>query len=230
METAPMKILIVEDEPKVAAFLQKGLTESGYEADVALNGEAGRQKIMQNGYDLVLLDLIIPFISGVELCKQIRQIKPRLPMLMLTALGTIENKMAGFEAGADDYLVKPFEFRELLARIKVLTRNASEPVAPPSTLQVGDLLLDLDKKLARRGDKKIELTAKEFNLLEFFMRNKGRVLSRGTIAQTVWDVDFDTGTNVIDVYVNLLRKKIDQGFETKFIHTKVGMGYIFEEK
>lgn len=225
-----MKILIVEDEPKVAAFLQKGLTETGYETDVAFNGEAGRQKALQNDYNLVLLDLIIPFISGIELCKEIRKVKPRQPILMLTALGTIENKIAGFEAGADDYLVKPFEFRELLARIKVLTRNANEPLAPASTLQVGDLVLNLDKKSAKRGDKKIELTAKEFNLLEFFMLNKGRVLSRGTIAERVWDVDFDTGTNVIDVYVNLLRKKIDNGFDTKFIHTRVGMGYIFEEQ
>jgi DNA-binding response OmpR family regulator len=224
-----MKILIVEDEQKVAAFLQKGLKESGYETEVCFDGEAGKRALAKNEYDLVVLDVIIPLIGGIELCRQIKNIKPSLPVLMLTALGTIEDKVTGFEAGADDYLVKPFEFRELLARIKVLTRDTLENVGATNKIKVGDLELDLDKKIAIRGEKVIELTAKEFNLLEFFMRNKGRVVSRGTIAQHVWDIDFDSGTNVIDVYVNLLRKKIDHEFKTKMIHTKVGMGYIFEE-
>ncbi len=225
-----MKILIVEDEAKVATFIQKGLKENGYETDVALNGEVGKNKILQTDYQLVLLDVIIPFISGIELCKQIRKIKPELPVLMLTALGTIENKLIGFEAGANDYLVKPFEFRELLARIKVLTQNRVEQVEPAAKIIVSDLTLNLDEKTAKRGIRHIELTAKEFNLLHFFMLNKGRVLSRPVIAEGVWGLDFDTGTNVIDVYVNLLRKKIDEGFDTKFIHTKVGMGYIFTER
>lgn len=225
-----MRILIVEDEAKVVDFLQKGLTECGYEIDVATNGELGKTKAMENHYDLVMLDVILPFISGVELCKKIKEVKPTMPVLMLTALGTLENKITGFDAGADDYLVKPFEFRELLARIKVLTRHAAEAAEPAALLAIGDLELNLNEKTVKRAGRNIDLTAKEFNLLEFFMRNKGRVLSRSVIAEGVWDVNFDTGTNVIDVYVNLLRKKIDQGFDTKFIHTKIGMGYIFAER
>lgn len=222
-----MKILVIEDEPKVAEFLRKGLTETGYEASVVYDGEAGKKYALNNEYDLVLMDIGIPFINGVELCKQIRETKPNLPVLMLTALGTTEDKITGFEAGADDYLVKPFEFRELLARIKALTKRKG-PAEVSTRLKVADLELDLDKKIAIRSGKKIELTAKEFSLLEFFIRNKGKVLSRNLITEKVWDINFDTNTNVVDVYVNILRKKIDKNFEPKLIHTKVGMGYLFD--
>ncbi|MDZ4844516.1 MAG: response regulator transcription factor [Chitinophagales bacterium] len=224
-----MKILVIEDEPKVAEFIRKGLSESGYETDVAYDGEMGKRQALKNDYDLVILDVIIPHTNGLELCRQIRETKQNLPVLMLTALGTTEDKVAGFDAGADDYLVKPFEFRELLARIKALTkRAASGAIETSNKLKVADLELDLHKKIAIRGGQKIELTAKEFALLEFFMRNIGRVLSRNLITEKVWDINFDTNTNVVDVYVNILRKKIDKAFDTKLIHTKVGMGYIFE--
>ncbi len=224
-----MKILVIEDEPKVAEFIRKGLSESGYETDVAYDGEMGKRQALKNDYDLVILDVIIPHTNGLELCRQIRETKQNLPVLMLTALGTTEDKVAGFDAGADDYLVKPFEFRELLARIKALTkRAASGAIETSNKLKVADLELDLHKKIAIRGGQKIELTAKEFALLEFFMRNSGRVLSRNLITEKVWDINFDTNTNVVDVYVNILRKKIDKAFDTKLIHTKVGMGYIFE--
>ncbi len=225
-----MKVLIVEDEPKVAAFLEKGLKESGYETDVVYDGEMGKRFVTKNDYNVVLLDLVIPYINGVELCRQIRSVKPNLPVLMLTALGTTEDKVAGFDAGADDYLVKPFEFQELLARVKALTKRSSGTVESSNKIRVADLELDLDRKVALRGGCTIDLTAKEYALLEFFMKNTNKVLSRVTITERVWGIDFDTNTNVVDVYVNLLRKKIDKDFDNKLIQTKVGMGYIFGEK
>lgn len=224
-----MKILVIEDEPKVAAFIQKGLNESGYETDVVYDGEMGKWQATKNDYDIILLDVIIPLINGRELCRQIRKVKPNLPVLMLTALGTTEDKIEGFDAGADDYLVKPFEFKELLARIKALTKRSSGQMEPSDKIRVADLELDLNMKVAIRGGKTINLTAKEFALLEFFMRNRRRVLSRALITEKVWDIDFDTNTNVVDVYVNILRKKIDRDFEPKLIHTKIGMGYYFGE-
>ncbi len=225
-----MKILIVEDEQKIADFLKDGLTEQGHNIDHASDGQKGAQLAIKNTYDIILLDVIIPVMSGVELCKLIKSNTPDTPILMLTALGTTEDKLIGFDAGADDYLVKPFEFKELLARIKALTRRSNRTEDPKNTLQVADLILDLDKKLALRGDKIIELTAKEFSLLEFFMRNKGKVYSRLDIMEKVWDLNFDTGTNIVEVYVNILRKKIDRDFSTKLIHTRVGLGYIMEER
>ncbi|MBZ0245906.1 MAG: response regulator transcription factor, partial [Cyclobacteriaceae bacterium] len=170
---------------------------------------------------------IIPYINGLELCKKIKSNKPDIPILMLTALGTTDDKVTGLDSGADDYLVKPFEFKELLARIKALTRRAFTVSEVANKLKVADLELDLNKKVAIRGGKIIELTAKEYSLLEYFMRNKGRVVSRIDISEKVWDINFDTGTNVVDVYVNILRKKIDKEFPNKLIHTRVGMGYIF---
>lgn len=221
-----MKILVIEDEPKVAAFLKNGLTECGYETTVAFDGNIGEKMIRQNFYDIVLLDIIIPYKNGVELCKDMRRIKPDLPILMLTALGTTEDKINGFDAGADDYLVKPFEFAELLARIRALTKRNRGVTENTHTLQVEDLVLDLDKKIAVRNGKKIELTAKEFGLLEYLMRNTGKVLSRSDISEKVWDIHFDTGTNIVEVYINILRKKIDKDFPKKLIHTRIGMGYI----
>ena len=225
-----MKILIVEDETKVASFIKKGLEESQYEADIAYDSVFAEKLARQYKYDLFILDIIIPGSGGLELCKKFKKIFPGIPVLMLTALGTTEDKLAGFEAGTNDYLVKPFEFRELLARVKVLLKSAGQPRETANKLFVADLELDLDRKAARRGNSFIDLTAKEFSLLEYFMRNTGRVLSRNDIAEKVWDANFDFSTNVVDVYVNFLRKKIDKGFDKKLIHTKVGFGYIFGDQ
>jgi two-component system copper resistance phosphate regulon response regulator CusR len=222
-----MKILIVEDEPKVASFIKKGLEENNYEADVAYDGLMAEKLASSNQYDLFILDLIIPGINGLELCKRLKTIDSNIPVLMLTALGTTDDKLSGFEAGASDYLVKPFEFRELLARVKVLLKKHDQSQIITNTLIVGDIELDLERKVVRRENTYIDLTAKEFSLLEYFMRNSGRVLSRIDIAEKVWDIRFDFGTNVVDVYVNFLRKKIDKGFEKKMIHTRVGFGYVF---
>lgn len=228
-----MNILVIEDEQKVAAFLKVGLEEKGYVVDLAFDGYSGERLFSNRDYNLVLLDVIIPQTNGIELCKRIKHIRPEVPVLMLTALGTTADKLTGFEAGADDYLVKPFEFAELLARIKVLTKRIQDkPKDQPSSniLTVGDLQLDLDQKVAIRGQKVISLTAKEFSLLEFLIRNKGRVVSRIDIAEKVWEVTFDTGTNVVEVYVNILRKKIDKDFVNKLIHTRIGLGYIIQEE
>ncbi len=225
-----LKILVVEDEPKVAAFIKQGLEEQGFNIDLVYDGEMGRKFAEKNNYDMVIMDVIIPHINGIELCKKIRAKNTVVPILMLTALGTTEDKLSGFDAGADDYLVKPFEFKELIARVKALTKRNSGAVQSSHKLQVADLELDLDKKIAIREGRSIELTAKEFALLEFFMRNEARVVSRAEIAEKVWDITFDTGTNVVDVYVNILRKKIDKDFAGKLIHTRIGMGYIFTNK
>jgi two-component system copper resistance phosphate regulon response regulator CusR len=222
-----MRILIVEDEPKVASFIKKGLEENNYDAEMVHDGLSAERMALNNRFDLFILDIIIPGIDGIELCRRLKGTNPNIPVLMLTALGTTDDKIIGFEAGANDYLVKPFEFRELLARVKVLLKKP-EPVAEKSnTLIVGDVELDLERKVARRGNTYIDLTAKEFSLLEYFMRNSGRVLSRIDIAEKVWDIKFDFGTNVVDVYVNFLRKKIDKGHDKKMIHTRVGFGYVF---
>lgn len=224
-----VKILIVEDEPKVVAFLRKGLEEHGYDTEVAYDGQMGEKLAARNTYDIILLDLILPVQGGIQVCENIRKNNQNVPILMLTALGTTNDKVEGFDAGADDYLVKPFEFKELLARIKALTKRGAGVVQTSKRLNVADLELDIDRKQARRGGKVIELTAKEFSLLEYFMRNSGRVLSRADISENVWDISFDTGTNVVDVYVNILRKKIDRLSDIKLIHTRIGMGYIFGE-
>ena len=222
-----MKILIVEDERKVASFIKKGLEENSYDAEVAYDGLEAEKLAQHYKYDLYILDIIIPGINGLELCKKLKMLNANIPVLMLTALGTTDDKIIGFDAGANDYLVKPFEFRELLARVKVLVRRPDPSPETVNVLVVGDLELDLEKKVARRGSSYIDLTAKEFSLLEYFMRNSGRVLSRIDIAEKVWDIKFDFGTNVVDVYVNFLRKKIDKGHDKKLIHTRVGFGYVF---
>lgn len=227
-----MNILVVEDEQKVAAFLKNGLEEQGYAVDLAYDGYTGEKLALNKNYQLILLDVIIPVVNGIDLCKKIKGAKPDVPILMLTALGTTDDKVAGFDSGADDYLVKPFEFKELVARLKALTKRSQlrqQPSHVANLLKVGDLLLDLDKKIAIRGNKTISLTAKEFMLLEYLMKNKGRVVSRPDIAEHVWDVTFDTGTNVVEVYVNILRKKIDKDFPEKLIQTRIGLGYIIQE-
>jgi two-component system, OmpR family, copper resistance phosphate regulon response regulator CusR len=226
-----MKLLVIEDEQKVAAFLKEGLEEQGYEVNLAYDGYTGEKLAMANTYQIILLDVIIPVMNGLELCKKLKAAKPTTPILMLTALGTTDDKVTGLDAGADDYLQKPFEFKELLARIKALTRRARlDAEEKTNMLTVGDLRLDLDKKVALRGDRTIALTAKEFGLLEYLMRNKGRVMSRPDIAEKVWEVTFDTGTNVVEVYMNILRKKIDRDFPKKLIHTRIGLGYVIQEE
>lgn len=224
-----MKILVVEDEPKVASFIKKGLEENNYKVELACDGLSAERLAIQYKYNLFILDILIPGINGFELCKRLKKLNSNVPVLMLSALGTIDDKIVGFDSGTDDYLVKPFEFRELLCRIKALLKQANHSDVPIDRLNVGDLELDLYKKVARRGSSNIDLTAKEFSLLEYFMRNSGRVLSRNDIAEKVWDLSFDFGTNVVDVYVNFLRKKIDKGYDKMLIHTKVGFGYVFED-
>jgi DNA-binding response OmpR family regulator len=223
-----MKILVIEDEVKVASTIKSGLEQHGHHVDLAYDGFLADNFVAQRDYDVILLDVVIPLINGIDLCAKIKQRKPEIPILMLTALGETTDKARGFEAGADDYLVKPFDFAELLMRIKALTKRNSlvGRNEKKSFLQVGDLKLDLRNKSAERGQKKITLTAKEFDLLEFFMRNGGRVLSKAELAEHVWEITFDTGTNIVEVYINLLRRKIDRDFDEKLIHTRVGMGYI----
>ena len=225
-----MRILIVEDEPKVAAFLKHGLEELDYDVEVVYDGMMAKKIASGKSFDLVIMDIIIPYINGIELCRHMKEIKPNIPVLMLTALGTTADKVAGFDAGADDYLLKPFEFAELVARIKALTKRMHANGEPGNILKAADLELHLNRKTALRAGRQIDLTAKEFSLLEYFMLNKGRVLSRRNISEKVWDVSFDTQTNVVDVYVNILRKKIDRDFPVKLIHTRIGMGYIFSDQ
>ncbi len=225
-----MKLLIVEDEPKVVDFLKQGLGELGFEVDVAFDGQLGERMAMNNAYDIIILDVVLPAVNGYELCKRIRSKNESVPIIMLTALGTTDDKVTGFESGADDYLVKPFEFRELVARLNALTKRTRVIQEPKNYITVSDLSLDQNKKCAYRGDTTIELTAKEYSLLEFLMLNKGRILSRSEIAERVWDITFDTGTNVVDVYINILRKKIDSNFENKLIRTRIGLGYFIDNQ
>ena len=224
-----MKVLIVEDEPKLAGFVKKGLEEQAWEVDVAYDGQIGVSLALSTLYDVIVLDVNLPKMNGFELAALLRREDVRTPILMLTALGTLNDKLAGFDAGADDYLVKPFEFQELIVRLRALQKRNVERGQTTNVLKVADLELDLNERVARRSGHRIDLTAKEFGLLEYFMRNRGRVVSRVDIAEKVWDIHFDTGTNTIDVYVNFLRKKIDRDFPQKLIHTVVGMGYIMKE-
>ena len=222
-----MHILLVEDEKKVASFVQRGLEAEHYSVDVAYDGAEGLARLFDNQYDLVILDVMLPKRDGFSLLREARHRGVQTPILLLTARDTLADKVAGLDQGADDYLTKPFAFEELLARVRALLRRGT-PVQT-STLTLADLCLDPVTRQVTRAGKKIDLTAKEFALLEFFLRNPGRVLSRALIAQHVWGVDFDTFTNVIDVYVKYLRKKIDADFEPKLIHTVRGAGYVLKE-
>lgn len=223
------RVLIVEDHVKVADSISKGLEENGFKTEVAYDGFIGKRLADANRYDLMILDVNLPQINGYELCSDIRLKNPKVPIIMLTALGSTDDKLLGFEKGADDYIVKPFEFRELLARIKALLKRVQPVSLNHTILTVADLVIDLDSKSVTRGNKAIELTAKEFSLLEYLVRNKGKVISKTDIAEKIWNIHFDTGTNVIEVYVNFLRKKIDKNFPVKLIHTQIGMGYILKE-
>jgi two-component system, OmpR family, copper resistance phosphate regulon response regulator CusR len=222
-------ILVVEDEIRLADILQKQLEEAGYEVKVATDGYMGRQFIETNKFDLIVLDINIPLINGYDLCKEIRRVDNAVPIIMVTALGTIDNKIIGFDAGADDYITKPYEIRELLARINVFLRRSDVEVGV-QTIEIADLMMDMSNKTVIRSGNKIDLTAKEFDLLEVFLKHKDKLLTREFIIGQVWGIDFDPGTNVIDVYVNYLRKKIDKNYETKLIHTKFGFGFYCSEK
>ena len=228
-----LKILIVEDEARVLQFIKQGLEENGFEIDFAYDGECGRKLALSKKYDVIILDIIIPNLNGLELCKKIREIDKTTKILMLTALGTLNDKLEGFEAGADDYLVKPFDFPELLARIKsLLKRNnitGDDTKNLEHIIKVADLELNTHTKRVKRGEKEIALTAKEYALLELLVLNKNKVISKVDIAEKIWDITFDTGTNVIEVYINFLRKKIDKDYPVKLLHTLVGMGYTLKE-
>ena len=224
------KILLVEDEQKIADTLKLGLSENGYEVDVAYDGRIGQKLFETYNYNLVVLDINLPGINGYELCKFIRAKTAVIPIIMLTALSSLNDKIEGYDAGADDYLIKPFEFRELLMKIRVLLKRTISQVVPSGNiLKAGDIEMNLDSKQVKREDKQINLTAKEFQLLEYLMRNKNRVVSRADIAINVWDIDFDTNTNVIDVYINYVRNKVDKPFQQKLIQTQTGMGYVLKE-
>lgn len=221
-----MRILVVEDETKVASFIKKGLEEESYAVDVAADGDEGLGMLDMNVYDAVILDLMLPKKSGIEVMREVRAKKMNVPVLMLTARDTLEEKVMGLDAGADDYLTKPFAFKELLARLRSLLRRGKGEVA---MLKAGDLTLDPATRKVRRGEVEIILTAKEFSLLEYMMRNVGKPLSRTTLSEHVWDINFDRMTNVVDVYINFLRNKVDKGFDRKLIHTVRGVGYILKE-
>ncbi len=227
----PVKILIIEDEPKVANFIQKGLEENNYITEIAYDGLTGKDLALTNNYDLIILDIKLPKLNGFEVCKEIRNQKINVPILMLTALGSLEDKVKGFDYGADDYLLKPFEFAELLVRIKALLKRfqiASNKENNEAIIQIADLVINRTAKEVFRANKKIELTAKEYALLEYLALNEGKVISRLELTENIWDIDFNTGTNVVDVYINFLRKKIDSNFSPKLIHTRIGMGYVLK--
>jgi two-component system, OmpR family, copper resistance phosphate regulon response regulator CusR len=225
-----MKVLVIEDELQVSSFIKQGLEEKSFEVDVAYDGKIGEILALSRDYDVVLLDIVIPGINGFDLCKILKREKPGVPILMLTTLSTTADKITGFDAGADDYLLKPFEFEELVARVKALARRQSMTgVNYSNILRFEDLRLDTEKKVARRSDKVIKLSAKEFSLLEFFMLNPGRVIPRAELAEKIWDIKFETGTNVVEVYMNMLRNKIDKEFEPKLLHTRIGLGYVLSK-
>ncbi len=222
-----MRVLIVEDERKISDFIKRGLKEEGYSVDAAYDGEEGYFLATTGEYDLIVLDIMLPKIDGISLCRKLREEKIVAPVIMLTAKDSVRDKVNGLDSGADDYLVKPFAFEEFLARIRALLRKRDSNAA--TKLQTGDLVLDLMTHKITRSGREIELTTKEYALLEYLMRNAGTVVTRTMISEHVWDVNFDTYTNVIDVYINYLRNKIDRGHKNKLIHTLRGRGYVLKE-
>jgi DNA-binding response OmpR family regulator len=220
-----MRVLVVEDNPKIAEGIRKGLAEHGFAVDVSMTGFEAEEMASTVDYDIVVLDLMLPDRDGTDVCRNLRRRKNKTPVLMLTALGSTEEKVAGLNAGADDYLTKPFEFDELVARIRAILRRGE--ATESRTLRVHDLELDLYTRHAKRGDKTVELSNKEFALLEYLMRNPNRVLTRTQIGEKVWDMNFEPSSNVIDVYIANLRKRIDRGFDVPLIHTIKGAGYRF---
>jgi DNA-binding response OmpR family regulator len=225
-----MGILLVEDEPNVVSVIKRGLTEYGFEISVAGNGATGLQMALDNDFDLVILDVMLPVMDGIQVCKLIRQQKQTMPIIMLTALDSTENIVSGLDSGADDYLVKPFKIAELAARLRtLLRRKGGEALVKNNVFTINDLELDAESKIAYRNKEALKLTATEFRLLEYFVKNQKKVLSRIQILESVWDIDFNMGTNVVDVYVNYLRKKLEKNGAPKLIHTVFGMGYIMKE-
>lgn len=221
-----MRILVIEDERKIASFIKRGLREEGYIVDIALDGDEGYRLTAENDYALIILDIMLPRRDGISLCRQLRQDGIESPVLMLTAKDSVQDKVRGLDSGADDYLTKPFAFEELLARIRALLRKG---VKRSARLQVGDLVLDTAAHTATRGGRGIVLTMKEYALLAYLMRNAGTVVTRTMIAENIWEIEFDTGTNIIDVYINYLRNKIDSGNEKKLIQTVRGRGYMLKD-
>jgi two-component system copper resistance phosphate regulon response regulator CusR len=225
-----MGILLVEDEPNVVSVIKRGLADFGFEVSVAANGATGLQMALDNDFDLVILDVMLPVMDGIQVCKFIRQQKQNIPIIMLTALDSTENIVSGLDSGADDYLVKPFKIAELAARLRTLLRRKGGDGLPKTNLYaIGNVELDADSKIAYRDKEPLKLTATEFRLLEYFIKNQKKVLSRIQILESVWDIDFNMGTNVVDVYVNYLRKKLEKNGTSKLIHTVFGMGYMMKE-
>ncbi len=224
-----MKILLIEDEPGLISVMVRGLTEANMQVSVAADGTTGLEMALKHQFDLIILDIMLPGINGIQICREVRKINKTVSILMLTALGSTENIVTGLDSGADDYLVKPFKFAELEARIRSLVRRRGTQGQEENSVHIGDLELDFSSKTAKRNNKPINLTATEYRLLEYFVKNANKILSRIQILENVWDIDFNMGTNVVDVYVNYLRKKIDSGTGQKLIHTVFGMGYILKE-
>jgi two-component system copper resistance phosphate regulon response regulator CusR len=229
MDTA-LRILLVEDEPKIAQSLADQLHKNSYQVDIAYDGLIAEKLFYQNAYDLIILDINLPLKNGLQLCRMFRDKRSNVPIIMLTALGEIQDKLEAFNLGADDYLVKPFHFKELLARIKVFLKRTDVNEYFDDVLHIGDLEISISRKEVIRAGKVIQLSAKEFSLLVLLVRARGRVISKVEIAEKVWDVNFDTGTNTIEVYINFLRNKIDKPFPVKLIHTKPGFGYFIREE
>ena len=225
-----MKILVVEDEPSLLALVRKGFAENNYEVSVAMDGKTGLDMALRHQFDMVILDIMLPDVNGLEICRRIRTAKNFVPILLLTALGSNENIVTGLDSGADDYMVKPFKFSELEARVRALIRRANYSERDSKSLKVADLVVDRIAKTVSRDGKPIKLTAMEFKLLEYMTRNKGIILSRNQLLENVWDIRFDMSTNVVDVYINYLRKKIDRPFDQKLIHTIKGLGYVIRNE
>lgn len=223
-----MRLLLIEDDFKTVQLVKQGLEENFYEVDIAYDGLIAKQLAMRNKYAVIITDIILPGINGHTLIRELREAGIEVPILILSAMGESSDRIAGFDAGADQYLVKPFQFTELLARIRSLIKRSYNVQTTHEVLKFEDLEANLDTKSVKRAEQVIELTAQEFKLLEYFLRNQGRVLSKAQIAEKVWDVDFDRRTNYVEVYINYLRKKIDKGFDRKLIHTIFGMGYVLK--
>ena len=222
------KILLVEDEPKLSQVIQEELVNQGYHTDIAYDGMVAEKLFKQHQYSLVLLDINVPYKNGLALCKEFRSINKKIPIIMLTALGEINDKVHAFALGADDYIVKPFHFNELFARIKVFLKRADSVADEPEKIVIGDLVIDFNEKSVTRNNQTISLTVKEFALLTLLARNRGKVISKNEILAKVWDLSFDTGTNTIEVYISFLRNKLDKHFDEKLIHTKPGFGYFIK--
>ena len=225
-----IKILLIEDEPKTVQSLKQGLEENNYDVSIAYDGNMGKQLALAHTYQLIVSDIIIPGINGLDLCRVLRAQGIQTPILMLTALSTTDDKLNGFEAGADDYLPKPFDFKEFLARVKALIKRSNQTILDAQVLKFADLEMDLNSSLVSRAGQMIHLTSKEFQLLEYFLKNQEKVISKAEIAENIWEVEDENSSNLIEVYVNYLRKKVDKGFSSKLIHTQFGMGYILRQE